>query len=87
MTTFIRDIDSVLDYTMDYSSYLTDGETITSSVWTPVDVTVDSASFDATSTTVWVSGGALPNASVTNRITTSAGRTDDRTIRLVHTDR
>lgn len=87
MTTFIRDPDSVLDFQIDWSSWLADGEIITSSVWTPVDVTVDSASFDATSSTVWVSGGALPNASVTNRITTSAGRTDDRTIRLVHTDR
>lgn len=84
---FAKDPDAVLDYKFDWSRWLTDGETINSQTTTAsTGVTVDSSSItdDGTSVTVWLSGGTPGNTyTVQSRITTSAGRTDDRTIQIV----
>lgn len=73
------DPDATLDWAFDWSAWLADGETITSHETVPDGVTVDSSSESAGVVTVWVSGGQLGSARVTCRITTSAGRVDDRT--------
>ncbi|WP_027949861.1 hypothetical protein [Haliea salexigens] len=80
----IKDPDAVLDYSIDWSAWLVD-DTITTSSWSVTgadsDLTVDSDSKSTTATTVWLSGGTLGlTYTVTNRITTGDGRTDDRSI-------
>ena len=74
-----KDPDARLDYRWDWSAWLTDGDTITSHTLTSEGVTVESSSHDDTSVTAWVSGGTQAG-SVTCRITTEAGRIDDRTM-------
>lgn len=51
-------------------------------------ITIDSQGNDSTTATVWLSGGtAGQEYAVTNRITTTAGRTDDRTILITVVER
>lgn len=81
---FVKDPDANLDYEVDWTAWLPDGDTITASLWiVPTGVTkTDEANTTATAT-VWLSGGTVgTNYDVTNRITTAAGRVDDRTIRI-----
>ncbi len=82
-----KDPDSVLDYGMDWSNWLPDGDVIQSSNWIMEAVvnsgalTIDSDSFDDNFTVVWLSGGedgAVYN--ITNRITTVQGRTQDQSV-------
>lgn len=81
-SSYLKDPDAVLDYEFDWSQWLADGETIASKTVTVTGVTLDSSSSDATSVVAWVSGGSDSYATVACRITTTAGRTDERTIRL-----
>lgn len=84
--TRFQDPDASLDYSIDWTAWLQDGETITSSDWTitPTGVgalTEDSSANSTTDTTIWVSGGVLgASYTVTNHIETShsPGRVDDR---------
>ncbi len=90
-TTFKKDPDAILDYGVDWSSWLQTGEAITTSTWiVEGDITVGDGSNGApvpskttTATTVWLLGGT-PGLfyEVTNRIVTDQGRTDDRTITI-----
>lgn len=80
MTTFLKDPDAVLDYSVDWSKWLA-GDQIETSTWFVSDPTIEVAndSNTATRTTVWISGGrAGESYTVTNRVATSGGRTDDR---------
>lgn len=81
---FIKDPSAVLDYGFDWSEWLESGETISSAVWTvPTGLTKDSQSESATITTAWLSGGtAATDYSVACKIVTSAGRTEERTIKI-----
>jgi hypothetical protein len=81
MSVFYKDSDAVLDYTIDWSEWL-DTDLITDSVWTvPTGITVDSEDQAGTSTVIWLSGGTTGRSyALTNRITTAAGRIQDRTI-------
>jgi hypothetical protein len=88
--TKLKDPDAVLDYTFDWQGsapgpWLEAGETITASAWTaPSGITVDSSTFDDTTTTVWLSGGTeWEDYEVVNHVTTSAGREDDRTLTIL----
>lgn len=80
---FVKDSDSVLDFSVDWGPWL-DTDTISSSVWLlpeGAELAIASQSNTATTATVWLSGGVLDKLyRVTNRITTAAGRTDDRTL-------
>lgn len=78
---FDKDPDDVLDYAIDWSTWLGE-DTITASTWTEPDgITVDSSTNTTTTATIWLSGGTLGEAySLTNHITTAAGRERDRTI-------
>ena len=80
---FLKDPNAVLDYVVDWTTWL-NGDTIATSVWTvPSGITQDSESESTTSATVWLSGGTVGETyQLVNRITTAGGRTEDRTIRI-----
>ena len=80
MTTFIKDPDAVLDYSVDWSKWLA-GDQIQTSAWFVSDPALQLADDSNTTTraTVWLAGGVADQSyTVTNRTTTSDGRTDDR---------
>jgi hypothetical protein len=89
MESFTKDPDATLDYAYNWASWLAEGETISSaSVIVQAGITLDSESNTTTTTTAWLSGGSLNETyQVTFRVTTSAGRTDDRSIRVLILDR
>jgi hypothetical protein len=72
-----------LDYQILWSAWLA-GDTITESTWSvPTGLTKGSDDKTATTTTVWLSGGALDTRyRVRNTITTAGGRTKTRSIFL-----
>jgi len=84
LKTWIKGADDVLDYAIRWTRWL-DGDTIASAVWTlPAALTEVDAEVVGDVTTVWVSGGVVGTAyAVAVRVTTTGGRTDDRTIRLL----
>lgn len=94
--TFKKDPTAVLDFGINWSDvtavggpWLQGGETITASTWTvPAGLTKNSDSKTSSATTVWLSGGT-PGAQyqITNTITTSAGRTDSRSLTITITNR
>lgn len=90
MTVYTKDPDAIIDWAIDWGQdYLQEGETIQSSEWLvePQEdggIAVDSESHTATATVVFLSGGVVGNVyRVTNRVTTSSGRTDDRSLTLL----
>ena len=89
ITDWLKDPDAVLDWRWDWSDWLADGESITESEMTvSAGLVKNSDSFSATSATVWLSGGTPGTPySVANRITTSVGRIDERTITIRVTNR
>lgn len=100
MSAFAKDPDAVLDYPVDWANgpdgspgWLEDGDTIAESEWfVPDGLTVGTGaqapSHTDTTTTVWLSGGTLgENYKIVNRVTTTAGRTDDRTITIAIRER
>lgn len=88
MDKFTKDPDAVLEYIVDWSDWLGE-DTITTSTWVdPTGITVGDSSNTSTAATVWLSGGTVGvPASITNRIITTDGRTDDRTIYLTIRER
>ena len=84
--TYTKDPQAVLDYMIDWSSWLTAAgdDTITASSWTATDgITIDSDTNTTTTATVWLSGGTVGTTyELTNHIVTLAGREDDRTIKI-----
>jgi len=78
---FAKDVDSLLDYQIDWTRWL-DGDTISASTWTANgDIEIVRNSNTATATTVWLTGGVVgTNYRLTNHIITAAGRAEDRTI-------
>lgn len=89
ITDWIKDPDAVLPWFFDWTEWLDDGETITDSEMTvSAGLVKDSDSHSATSATVWLSGGTAGTSySVANRITTSMGKIDERTIVIRVTNR
>ncbi|MBI4907305.1 MAG: hypothetical protein HY820_27015 [Acidobacteria bacterium] len=76
---FTKDPNAVLDYSIDWTRWLA-GDQIATSEWIiPSGLTRMADSKTSTSATVWLSGGSVGQSyTVTNRITTAAGRTEDR---------
>jgi hypothetical protein len=101
MSDFTKDPDAKLDYGVDWSNWLQDGETITSSDWAverrdgaPVEpdglsvLQNPSPSTDGEQTTVWVEGGQVGvTYELINSIDTDGQREDDRTIEIYVTQR
>lgn len=87
--TRVKDPDAVLDYGFDWTAWLEAGETIATSTWTADEgITVGDSAIGTGTTKVWLSGGTDGTEYlVTNEITTSAGRTDDRSIRVIVRER
>ena len=84
MTTFIKDPDAVLDYSVDWSKWLA-GDQIATSDWFVSDPALVAAGGSNTPTraTAWLSGGTAGQSyTVTNQITTSGGRTDERSFTI-----
>jgi hypothetical protein len=79
-----KDVNSNLDYGIDWQYWLASGETIVSSMWiVPPELSLNSETFTITMATVWLEGGTVGRVhTVTNRITTSSGRTEDRSLYL-----
>lgn len=78
---FTKDPDGVLDYQIDWSDWL-GTDTIVTSTWTVgTGITKDSDTNTTTTATIWLSGGTAGTMyTLVNRITTTDGRTDDRSI-------
>lgn len=83
-----KDKDATLDYGVDWTEWL-DGDEIASSTWdVPTGLTAGADSFEDGVTKIWLSGGTVGTRySVTNEITTTAGRTDQRTIKILVVER
>lgn len=81
--TFTKDPNAVLDYSIDWARWLA-GDQIAASEWIVASgLTKMADSKTATSATVWLSGGTAGQSYiVTNRITTAAGRTEDRSFTI-----
>lgn len=92
-----KDPDAVLDYSIAWDEWL-DGDTIASATWTvPVGLTKGSDSVNeaavvldgvlrpaASVSTCWISGGTNNTAyTVSCRVVTAGGRTDDRSFRIL----
>ena len=79
---YLKDPSAVLDWMFDWSDWLASGETITNhTITADTGITVDSWTEDDGKVTVWLSGGTAGiNYKVACKITTTAGRTDERTI-------
>ena len=85
----LKDPSAVLDYVFDWTGWLATGETIANyTITADTGITDDSSTEDAGKVTVWLSGGTAGiNYKVACLITTSAGRTDERTIWIKVVDR
>lgn len=87
MSLLLKDPDAVLDYTIDWGAeYLAAGELLATSSWSvlpvePGGVTIVGSDFDTSTSTAKAAGGIAGRLySLANRITTAAGRVDERSI-------
>jgi hypothetical protein len=82
ITDWEKDPDAKLPWYVDWTDWLDDGESIVTSVMTvSAGLVKESDSHSVTSATVWLSGGTAGTSySVANRIETSMGKIDERTI-------
>jgi hypothetical protein len=81
--TFTKDPHAILDYTIDWTRWLA-GDTIATSEWlVAAGLTKVADSKTVSSATVWLSGGTAGQSyTVTNRIVTNGGRTEDRSFTI-----
>lgn len=78
---YVQRANEVLDYAIDWSDFLPDGDAIVSSMWVGnPGLALSQMSLTATTTTVWVGPAVYPDCiySVFNTITTVGGRTATR---------
>lgn len=86
MNPAIKDPSEKLDYSVDWSDFLADAETITGTPeWTlPSGITKDSQSNTTTSAVIWLTGGTHGEEYVIAcKITTSASRIAERSIKIL----
>jgi hypothetical protein len=80
-----KDPQEIKDYQINWRPLLGSDDSIATSDW-EVDnddtLIITSFSQSPTISNVWLSGGALGSAHVTNTITTTGGRTYEQTVRL-----
>ncbi|MDA5194945.1 phage fiber-tail adaptor protein [Govanella unica] len=86
MAVLVKDPEARLDYAIDWSDYLDMGETIVESLWevTPAEsLSVFVSEHGDSRSQVTLEGGTVRDIyAVTNRITTSLGRIDDRSLTI-----
>jgi len=91
MRVFKKSPEAELDYSFDWTDWLTAGEVIASSDWIiPSGLIEEASSSTGQLTVVWLSGGTFGETyTVTNRITTNSSprRTDTRSIKIQVTTR
>lgn len=94
LTSFTKDPDAVLDYVWDWTAWLagdtiaTKTVTVTAAVGDLTPLAVDSSTITGSTVVAWLSGGKVNTTySVTCRVTTAGGRTEDRTSRFIVTER
>lgn len=94
MSFLLKDPDAVLDYTIDWGAdYLASDELLAASEWSVIPdeqggITVEGNDFDASTSTVKAGGGIAGRIyRLVNRVTTAAGRIDERSIVLRVEDR
>lgn len=91
MTTLAKDPDAVLDYTVDWTAFLT---SVTDTILTSefvidenADITLTGETLDGNQHTVFIAGGtANTRYRITSRITTAGGRTQDQSFLLIVAD-
>jgi hypothetical protein len=81
---FVKDPDAILDYTVDWLNWLC-SDTIVTGTWVvPAGITRISNSITTTTCSIWLSGGTNGMSyNLTNRIITTGGRNDDRTVSVM----
>ena len=82
---FVKDPDARLDYEVDWSEWLSTGDTIITSTWECDDaaLVLDDDAHDDDSAAVFASGGVIGTSYLmVNRIETAQGRINDQTIKL-----
>ena len=87
---FVKDPSAKLDYSFNWSDWLVGGDTIQASEWviSPPGLKDEDPDHSASISIVWLSEGTVGEQyRVTNRITTTGGRVDDRTIMIVIKER
>ncbi len=79
-----KDPDELLDYEIDWSARLVDGDTISAATWeVPTGITEETTSHADTTATIWLSGGTLGTRyTLTSRVTTTGGRIMDQSVRI-----
>lgn len=82
---FIKDPSAILDYSLDWSDWLTAGDVLAHCAFVPSPgLSVISVNNTDTIATCWLSGGVPGQTyNVTCHITTNDGRQDDRTFQIV----
>lgn len=80
---FVKDPDAILDYKVDWATWL-GSDTISAVTWTvPTGITQTAVSNTTTAVTIWLRGGTVGTTyEVACKITTAGGRTDERTIEI-----
>ena len=89
MSLLLKDPEAILDYLIDWGAeYLTEGELLVASQWS-VDpdeadgIAIAGADFDATKSTVKATAGSAGRIyRLVNRVTTTGGRTDERSVTI-----
>jgi len=81
---YVKDPNAILDYQINWSTWL-GSDTILTSTWiVPTGITKDDESVTTTTATIWLSGGTAGESyRVVNRITTNGERTNDQSIFVV----
>lgn len=84
-----KDPDSTTLYGLDYELWLQEGEQVSLSVWfVHPDLTIVDSDNDTASTSILISGGKRKRTyRITNRITTTSGRIEDRSFKIVVRDK
>ena len=77
----VKDPQATLDYRFDWAAWLTT-DTISTVTWTvPAGITQTAATNTTTTATIWLSGGAVGTRyAIACKITTTAGRIDERSL-------
>lgn len=89
MTTFLKDPNAVLDFGFDWEDWLATGETISSyEVTVGTGITLASHTSNGTKITYWLSGGTAGTKYLAScKVTTTSGRTDERSAIISVTER
>jgi hypothetical protein len=89
MQNWLKDPSAIIPYTIDWTKWLIGSDTISTSSWTvPSGITKDSDTHDTKTCTIKLSGGtAGQEYTITNKVVTTGGITDERSFTITIEDR